>query len=231
MPERTIETPLSSQAWRNTLRSALVLGAVLFVSAWTLRYWQAWLYVGIYTVAIGFNTAYFLRHDRALLQRRLRAGPGAEPASSQRTIQAITALCLLVTFVLAGLDHRRDWSSMSAVVVLVADGVMVLGLLIVFATFRHNSYAGSTVEVVAGQIVAAAGPYARVRHPMYLGSALAFLATPAALGSAYAWIGAMPATLALVVRLVNEERLLRAQLPGYAGYCARVRFRLVPGIW
>ncbi len=208
-----------------------MLGVVLFASAWTLRYWQAWLYVGIHTAAIGFNTAYFLRHDRALLQRRLRAGPGAEPASSQRTIQLATALCLLATLVLAGLDHRRSGPGMPAVIVFVADGVLVLGLLVVFATFRHNSYAGSTVEVVAGQTVAAAGPYARVRHPMYLGSALAFLATPAALGSTYAWLGAVPATLALVVRLVDEERLLRAQLPGYAAYCTRVRYRLVPGIW
>lgn len=222
---------LSSQAWRHTLRSVLVLGGVLFVSAWTLRYWQAWLYLGIYTVALCFNTAYFLRHDRALLQRRLHAGPGAEQAPSQRTIQAITALCLLMTFVLAGLDHRREWSSVSAAVVFVADGVLVLGLLIVFATFRHNSYAGSTVEVAAGQTVADAGPYAWVRHPMYLGSVLAFLATPAALGSACAWLGAVPAILALMVRLVDEERLLRAQLPGYAAYGDRVRFRLMPGIW
>jgi len=224
-------TTLPSQAWRHTLRSVLVLGGVLFVSAWTLHYWQAWLYLGIYAVALCFNTAYFLRHDRALLQRRLHAGPGAEQAPRQRTIQAITALCLLVTFVLAGMDHRREWSGISAVVVLVADGVLVVGLLIVFATFRHNSYAGSTVEVAAGQTVAAAGPYAWVRHPMYLGSVLAFLATPAALGSAYAWLGAVPAILALMVRLVDEERLLRAQLPGYAAYGDRVRFRLMPGIW
>jgi protein-S-isoprenylcysteine O-methyltransferase Ste14 len=136
-----------------------------------------------------------------------------------------------MTFVFGGLDHRREWSSVSAAVVFVADGVLVLGLLIVFATFRHNSYAGSTVEVAAGQTVADAGPYAWVRHPMYLGSVLAFLATPAALGSAYAWLGAVPAILALMVRLVDEERLLRAQLPGYAAYGDRVRFRLMPGIW
>ena len=224
-------TPLSAQAWRHTLGSALPFATVLFVSAWTLRYAEAWLYLGIYLVGACFNTAYFLRHDPALVRRRLRAGPGAESLSSQRTIQAITAICLLATFVLAGLDHRWRWSNLPLPAVALADAVLVSAMLLVFAAFRHNSYAASTVEVAPAQAVSVVGPYAWVRHPMYLGSAIAFLATPAALGSAYAWLGAIPATCALVVRLLDEERLLAAQLPGYAAYCTRVRFRLLPGVW
>ncbi|RAO77527.1 methyltransferase family protein [Dyella jiangningensis] len=222
---------LPSQAWRKTLLNTLVLGALLFVSAGTLRFWQAWAFTGIYVAGSCFNTAYFLRRDPSLVRRRLRAGPGAESMSSQRVIQAVSAVCLLATLLLAGLDHRWRWSGMPPAVVAVADGVVVVGLLIVFASFRSNSHAAATVGVAPAQVVASAGPYRWVRHPMYLGSALAFLATPAALGSAYAWLGAVPATWALVVRLLDEERLLKERLPGYAAYASRVRFRLLPGLW
>lgn len=222
---------LSSQAWRKALLNTSFLGALLFVSAGTLRFWQAWAFVGIYAAGVCFNTAYFLRRDPSLVRRRLQAGPGAESTSSQRMIQAVSATCLLVTLLLAGLDHRWQWSGMPPIVVVMADGMLVAGLLIVFASFRFNSYAASTVEVSPEQVVAAAGPYRWVRHPMYLGSAMAFLAIPAALGSAYAWLGTVPATVALVVRLLDEERLLKEQLPGYAAYRSRVRFRLLPGLW
>ncbi|WP_130617272.1 methyltransferase family protein [Dyella amyloliquefaciens] len=224
-------TTLSLQAWRNNLRSVLFLGVLLFACAWTLRYWQAWLYVGIYGMAVCFNTACFLKRDPSLVERRLQAGPGAETTPNQRRIQAAAAICLLGIFVLAGLDHRWSWSSVPPSVVLAGDGLLVEGLVLVFVTFRHNSYAASTVEVVQKQTVAADGPYAWVRHPMYLGSGVAFLATPAALGSTWAWLAAVPATLTLAVRLVDEERLLLQQLPGYATYCMQVRFRLIPLIW
>lgn len=224
-------TTLSSQAWRNTLRTVLFLGVVLFACAWTLRYWQAWVYIGIYGAAACFNTGYFLKHDPSLIQRRLQAGPGAETTPSQRRIQAVAGICLTGIFVLAGLDHRWSGSGASVVIVLAGDGLLVIGLLLVFATFRHNSFAASTVDVIPKQTVAAEGPYAWVRHPMYLGSGMAFLATPAALGSAWAWFAAVPAALTLVVRLVDEERLLQQQLPGYAAYCLKVRFRLIPLVW
>lgn len=231
MDEQEPMTTLSTRVWRNSLRAVLLLGVLLFACAWTWRYWQAWVYVGIYGIAVCINTAYFLKRDPALLQRRLLAGPGAETTPAQRVIQAVAGFCLLGIFVLAGLDHRWGWSGVPASIVLAGDGLMVLGLLLVFATFRHNSYAASTVEVVPKQAVAAGGPYAWVRHPMYLGSGVAFLATPAALGSAWAWLAAVSAVLTLALRLLDEEQLLKQQLPGYAAYCMRVRFRLVPLVW
>lgn len=224
-------TTLSARAWRNTLRTVLFLGVLLFACAWTLRYWQAWVYIGIYGLAACFNTGYFLRRDPSLVQRRLQAGPGAETTPSQRRIQSAAGICLTGIFVLAGLDHRWHGSSVPTAIVLAGEGLLVVGLLLVFATFRHNSFAASTVDVLPKQTVAVAGPYAWVRHPMYLGSGLAFLATPAALGSAWAWFAAVPAVLTLVIRLVDEERLLKQQLPGYAAYCTQVRFRLLPLIW
>jgi protein-S-isoprenylcysteine O-methyltransferase Ste14 len=224
-------TDLSSRAWGGMLRSLLMLGVLLFLSAGTLDYWQAWMYWLLYAAALGFNTAYFLRHDPALIGRRLHAGPAAEPSPSQRRIQAVTAICLLLMFVLAGLQRRLSWPALPAIASVIAAGVFVLALAMVFMVFRQNSYAGSTVDVVPGQTIATRGLYGSVRHPMYAASAIAFLATPAALGSTWGWIGAVPATMAIIVRLRDEERQLLQRLPDYAAYCQTVRFRLLPGIW
>lgn len=224
-------TDLSSRAWGSTLRALLMLGVLLFLSAGTLEYWQAWMYWSLYAAALCFNTAYFLRHDPALIGRRLHAGPAAEPSPSQRRIQAVTAICLLLMFVLAGLQRRLSWPSLPAIASVVAAGVFVLALAMVFMVFRQNSYAGSTVDVVPGQTIAMRGLYGSVRHPMYAASGIAFLATPAALGSTWGWIGAVPATMAMIVRLRDEERQLLQRLPDYAVYCQTVRFRLLPGIW
>jgi protein-S-isoprenylcysteine O-methyltransferase Ste14 len=136
-----------------------------------------------------------------------------------------------VLFVLPGFDHRFGWSSVPVAIVLSADAVVVVGLLIVFRTFIENSWAASTVQVEEGQPVVATGPYAWVRHPMYSGSLLMFLATPLGLGS---WWGLVPALLLgaiVVVRLLDEERYLSVHLPGYAQYCREVSARLLPWIY
>jgi len=224
-------TDLSWRAWSNTLRVLLMLGMLLFLPAGTLHYWQAWMYWLIYAVALCFNTAYFLRHDPALIGRRLHAGPTAETSPSQRRIQAMTAICLLLMFVLAGLQRRYSWPSLPAMASVIAAGVFVLSLAIVFVVFKQNSFAGSTVNVEHGQTIATRGLYGVVRHPMYSASAIAFLVTPVALGATWSWIGAVSATVAMMLRLRDEERQLQQGLPGYADYCRAVRFRLFPGLW
>jgi protein-S-isoprenylcysteine O-methyltransferase Ste14 len=134
-------------------------------------------------------------------------------------------------FVVAGIEHRIHGSAVAWPGVLVAQGVLLVGLVIVLFVFRANSYTAATVRVEAGQQVADVGPYAWVRHPMYSGSILGYLATPVALGSVW---GLIPATLVsamIVVRLLDEERYLAKNLPGYEEYRQRVRWRLVPGVW
>ena len=224
-------TDLSWRAWSNSLRVLLMLGVLLFLSAGTLHYWQAWMYWAIYAAALCFNTAYFLQNDPALIGRRLRAGPTAETSPSQRHIQAITAICLLLMFVLAGLQRRFSWPSLPVIASVIAAGVFVLSLAMVFVVFKQNSFAGSTVNVEHGQTIATRGLYGVVRHPMYSASAIAFLVTPVALGATWSWIGAVPATVAMMLRLRDEERQLQQGLPGYADYCRAVRFRLFPGLW
>ena len=110
-----------------------------------------------------------------------------------------------------------------------ADVLISLGLYIVFLVYRENSFSSATIEVAAGQRVISTGPYALVRHPMYAGSFLYILATPPALGSWWGLLAAAALAPFFVWRLLDEERILKEKLPGYADYCAKLRWRLIPG--
>jgi protein-S-isoprenylcysteine O-methyltransferase Ste14 len=138
---------------------------------------------------------------------------------------------LVPLFVLPGIDHRFGWSQVPGFAVIVADAVVVLGFAIIFLTFKANSHASAIIDVAPDQRVVSTGPYAIVRHPMYLGAALLLLATPFALGSVWTIIFAVLAVCALVWRLLEEERYLSRHLPGYDDYRRVTRYRLVPFIW
>jgi protein-S-isoprenylcysteine O-methyltransferase Ste14 len=161
----------------------------------------------------------------------MEAGPVAETERNQQVIQTVLALLGIALFVVAGLDHRLRWSSVPAALVLAADALCVAGLAFVFRVFQENGWAASTVQIEDRQPVIRSGPYAWVRHPMYSGSLVYFLATPIALGSPWALIPAVLVCTGVVVRLIDEERFLARGLAGYAGYMTEVPFRLVPGLW
>ena len=204
---------------------------MLFVPAWTLIYWQAWLYWMISSTATLATALYFLRHDPALMRRRLEVGARAEPRKRQRTIQAVGSLFYAAMFIVAGIERHAHGSPVPVPVVLGADALVAAGLALTFVVFKANTFTASTVTIEPGQHVVTAGPYAIVRHPMYSASVLWFLATPFALGSPSALVPAILMSLTLAVRLVDEERYLGASLRGYDGYCTTVRWRLIPGLW
>ena len=111
------------------------------------------------------------------------------------------------------------------------DVGIVTGYVVIFLVFRENTYASSIVEVAENQKVISTGPYALVRHPMYVGAILIFFATPLALGSWWAFIPAIIVSTMIAVRLIDEERFLAANLPGYDDYRRQVHYRLIPGLW
>jgi protein-S-isoprenylcysteine O-methyltransferase Ste14 len=222
---------LARRSSRGLLGFVLALGALLFLPAWTLAFWQGWVYWLIFSGALLAITAYFLKTDPALVERRLRAGPAGEKEKVQTVIQSLTSLVLCALLVVPGLDRHFGWSHVPVAAVGVADALVVVAFLMFVAVFKANTYTSGIVEVDANQEVISSGPYALVRHPMYAGALLLFLATPLALGSWWDLLVVVPMAAALIWRLLAEERFLSDQLSGYQAYCARVRSRLLPGLW
>lgn len=219
------------KAFAGLLFLLLVMAALLFIPAGTLDYWQAWTFLVIYFAASLAITVYLMRNDPQLLARRMRGGPGAEKQPAQKIIMALASAGFIGLVVVPALDRRFHWSEMVPPVALAGDALMLLGWLAIFFVFKENAFASATVEVAADQKVISTGPYALVRHPMYAGGLIMLLGIPIALGS---WWGVLvlAATLpALIWRLLDEEKFLARNLPGYTEYQGKVRYRLVPLVW
>ena len=223
---------LDRRALRGSLTGNAVFFALIFVPAGTLDYWQGWAFFLTLALSTALVMIYMARHDRQLLESRLRMGPKAETTQAQKTILAVSAALYPVAFVIMVLDHRFGWSpSVPAWLSLVCDGLGALGLYIYFLVVRENRFAAATVQVREGQSVVSTGPYAVVRHPMYSGAVLVLAGSPLALGSWWGLIFTPLFVLSFVWRLVNEERHLAENLAGYREYMRTVRYRLVPHLW
>lgn len=222
---------LTRQAWIGLAQLGAVLLVCLFLPAWTVRYWQAWVFLALFMGSAAAITWYLQRHDPALLQRRLAAGPGAEKERRQQVIQGVASVAFLGTLVVPGFDHRYGWSAVPLALVIAGELLVVLGFWIVLLTFRANSYTSATIEAADGQPVISTGPYAVVRHPMYAGALLMLLGTPLALASLWGLACFAVMVAVIVWRLLEEERFLVRDLPGYDAYRNRVRYRLVPSLW
>lgn len=208
-----------------------VLTTLFFGLAGTLHAGRAWAALAVFFGCAGLITVWLWFQDKPLLERRVKAGPGREADPVQNILQGLAALVFLAAFAIPGLDTRLHWSRLPLPLSLAGDGMIAIGFLIVFLTFRANSYAAGTIEIAQAQPVIARGPYAILRHPMYAGTLVMILGIPLALGS---WWGLLPAGLlipVLIWRLLREEAFLLANLPGYAEYRRRVRCRLVPMLW
>jgi protein-S-isoprenylcysteine O-methyltransferase Ste14 len=222
---------LTRQALIGLGKSQLGLAAVLFGSAGTLAWGAGWLFFWLFLAGNLGLSLYFLSTDRALVQRRMRVGPSAETEPSQQRIMSFAVAAGLSVIVVPGLDHRFGWSSPPTALALVGSGLFAAGYAMVFLVLRENSHAASTIRVEPYQKLVDTGPYAWVRHPMYAGALVAVAGVPLILGSWWGEIAALALAAAIVLRLLDEERLLQERLPGYRDYVSRVRRRLIPGLW
>lgn len=208
-----------------------VLGILLFAPAWTLDYWQAWVYLFVFAASAALITTYLWKNDPKLLERRINAGPRAESEKSQRSIQVLASFVFIGTMILPSLDHRFSWSAVPRTVVVAGDLLVALGFLLVFIVFKENTFTAATIVVAPDQKVVSTGPYAVVRHPMYSGALVLLFGTPVALGSWWGLLMFVPMVLTLLWRAREEERFLLENLSGYKEYCQIVRYRLVPFVW
>ncbi len=210
-----------------------VLVALLFIPAGTFRFWQGWALIVLAIVPTSLTVLYFYKHDPQLMVRRLET---KEKVGEQKWLIRLLKPIFFLALLLPSLDYRFGWTRnhLRAVPLwleLLAQALFLGGYLIVAWTLNVNSFAARTIRVEPGQPVISTGPYALVRHPMYTGSLVMFMSIPLVLGSVIGLFASTLLILIYVLRLLNEEKVLRQQLPGYPEYCQRIRYRLVPYIW
>jgi protein-S-isoprenylcysteine O-methyltransferase Ste14 len=209
----------------------VVLGFILFYPAGTFDYWQAWVFIAIFTIATSVPSLYLVRTNPAALQRRMRGGPLAEGRTVQKFIIIGAFLGLFGMVALSAFDRRFGWSSVPVVICVIGDLLVVAGLTIAMLVVVQNSYAAATVTVEEGQKLASRGLYKLVRHPMYVGDVILMVGIPLALGSYWGLLFILPGVLALVFRILDEEKMLNQELAGYSEYAQRVPYRLMPYVW
>lgn len=223
------------ELFMRTLKAVVIgliaLAALIFLPAGTLAYWQGWAFIVVFSLSTNAIGVYLALTDPALLERRMKAGPAAETRPAQKIIITLAFIVLCLMPVISAFDHRFGWSQVPAWLSVLGNALVALGLMIDLRVFRENTYGASTIETMEGQTVISTGPYALVRHPMYLGVLVMVFGTPLALGS---WWGLLPAACTLpilMLRIRDEETMLRGELEGYEAYARDVRYRVVPGIW
>jgi protein-S-isoprenylcysteine O-methyltransferase Ste14 len=213
------------------IRMVLFLPAMVFVPAWTLRYWQAWVCLLVFFASTLAITVYLMKVNPELLARRMKAGAAAEKEKSQKVLQAFAVIAFIAIFVISAIDHRLHWSKVPFFGELAGDILIAFGFGFVFWVFKVNSFTSGIIEVAENQSVITSGPYAIVRHPMYLGALIMLLGIPFSLGSLWGLLMIILMTLVIALRLLDEEKFLATNLAGYREYMNQVHFRLLPGVW
>jgi len=206
----------------------ILLAAILMLSAGSLKFWQGWVFCAVILVPALFVAIYFFKRSPEFLERRMNF---KEKEVRQKTIVKIADTFFFLGFLMPGLDYRFGWSAVPMWLVVVSDAIILAGYFLVFISFKENYFAARTVEIFEGQKLVDTGPYAVVRHPMYAGIIPMFLFMPLALGSFWALLPLIPVCVVIILRTLNEEEVLRRDLPGYNVYCEKVRYRLVPFVW
>jgi protein-S-isoprenylcysteine O-methyltransferase Ste14 len=222
---------MKTQALLGLAALAAIVGAVVFAGAGTFDYPEGWGFIVTFFGSSLAITLFLMKSDPKLLERRVKAGPVAEQRPMQRMIQSLASGAFVAIIAVPALDHRLGWSHVPSLIVAAGNVLVAFGFLVVFLVFKENSYASAVIEVGADQKVIDTGPYALVRHPMYAGALVLLAGVPLALGSYWGLLVLGPFVAVIVWRLLDEEAVLVQQLPGYADYRGRARYRLIPFVW
>jgi protein-S-isoprenylcysteine O-methyltransferase Ste14 len=221
---------------RPAIRSLLwlaIFALLLFVPAGTLRWSGAWVFLAIMGAASLLGMAWLARHDPALFKERVRAPFQRDQKPWDKVLMGAFMPLWLGWYVFMGLDKRFSWSSVPILAQTLGAVLIGLCLYLSWLVFKENSFAAPVVKLQKerGHKVVTSGPYRYVRHPMYTGVILFFLGVPLLLGSWWGLCVSPCLILLLAFRAVMEERMLKAELDGYADYAARVPYRFVPLLW
>ncbi len=210
------------------LLSLLVIGALLFSTSGSFGFWNAWLFMGALFVPMLFVLVYLLLKEPDLLEKRMKSREKEKPQKAYVILSVAAFVCI---FAVPGFDYRYRWSDVPDWLVVISTVMMEVGYGMFFVVMRQNRYASRVVEIQEGQKLIDTGLYSIVRHPMYTSASVLYIFSALVLGSYYTLIPMILIPFLLSIRVVNEEKVLKAGLPGYADYMQRVGYRLIPFIW
>ena len=216
------------QAILKFLLGVVLVGVLLFLPAGTFVYPQAWLLMGILFIPMFLAGIVMMMKNPELLKKRLNA---KEKQKEQNLVIKLSGLMFLAGFIVAGLGVRFHWYILPFPVSIVGAVLFLIAYILYAEVLRENTYLSRTIEVQEGQKVVDTGLYGVVRHPMYLATLLMFLPLPLILGSLWGLIPFALYPVVVVVRILNEEKILAAGLAGYTAYQGKVKYRLIPFVW
>lgn len=219
---------LLAQALTKYLSGLLMVGLLLFLPAGTLAYPGGWRFCGLLFIPMLVLGIVLFWKAPQLLEKRLRS---QENLSEQKQVIGLSLVMFVGGFVLAGLDFRFGWTVVPTAVVAIASVLLLVSYGLYAEVMRENMWLSRTVEVQQGQHVVSTGLYGIVRHPMYAVTTLLFLSIPLVLGSWIAFMVFLLYPALMVKRIRSEEALLEKELPGYADYQKKVRYRMIPFLW
>ena len=225
----------TSLLWRGILALAVFVagvGVLMFLPAGDIRWAKGWLFLLVFLLLTAASSVYLWRTNPDIFVARSRIHPGTK--AWDKVLMAFLLSSFATIFLVAGLDAGRfHWSNVPLAVIVLGYVLLCVGFLLSIWVYRVNKFAEPSVRIQTdrGHKVIDTGPYAIVRHPLYLGGLIMFTGIPLALGSYWALVPTAVGTLVIIVRIVLEDRTLQAELEGYKEYAGRVHYRLIPGIW
>ena len=223
-----MDTNLLRQSLVKFFLGVILLGVLIFLPAWSFRYWQGWLLMGILFVPMFLAGLVMMAKNPELLRKRLNA---KEQEAEQKTVVKLSGLLFAAAFVVAGLNWRFGWWVLPEWAVWVAAGLFLASYLLYAEVLRENTYLSRTIEVQENQKVIDTGLYSIVRHPMYMATTVLFLAMPLVLASPISFFIMLGYIPVIAKRIKNEEKVLEAGLDGYTDYKKKVKYRILPFIW
>lgn len=206
----------------------IIVALILFVTAGTLKYWNAWLFLGALFFPVILVLIYLLKNDPELLEKRMKH---REKERTQKLVIKLSMIPFFLSFIIPGLDYRYNWSAVPLWLIIAATIILLTGYGMFFIVIRQNSYASRVVEIQERQKLIDYGLYSVVRHPMYLSNIIMYTSMPIVLGSYWALIPMCLFALVFYFRVQNEEEVLSKGLDGYSDYMKKVKYRIIPFIW
>ena len=206
----------------------LAVGLLVFLPAGTLNYRGGWLFCELLFIPMLILGIVLYIKSPELLKKRLAS---KEKEKTQKGVVAFSGLAFILSFVLSGLDFRFGWSEVPTWLIILASAVFLISYGLYAEVMRENAYLSRNIEVQEGQKLIDTGLYGIVRHPMYTATVFMFTAIPLVSGSWYGLAPMLTYPVVIVIRILNEEKVLSEGLDGYIDYKKKVKYRLLPFIW